>query len=121
MTGPLADVAVAASLILAAWCAILLVLTRAPGRSLWVGVAVTELILAVFVVWGLVELVTRDAEFARLEFALYLAGLVAVLPGAAWWVRAEKSRAAAGVLVVASLVATFMVLRVQQVWAGSGA
>lgn len=76
--------------------------------------------LLVFLIGGLAQMAASDRSFARLEFALYLLGLAAIVPLAAWWVRGERSRAAAAVLLVVLLVAPVMVVRVQQVWAGPG-
>ena len=119
MTGPFATTIIVASLLLAAWTVVLLLIGRPPGRSLWVGLGVLELLLLAFLVGGVVQMAGSDRDFARLEFVLYLLGLAAVVPVAAWWVRDERSRAAAGVLlVVLLLVVPVMVVRVQQVWTG---
>lgn len=120
MTGPLATILIVAPLLLAVAAAVLLVVNRPPGRPMWLAIGVLEAVTAAFVGWGLVEAFTREVDFPRLEFVLYLLGLLVVVPAAAWWVREEKSRAAAGVLLVAFLVAPFMVLRVQQVWEMTG-
>jgi hypothetical protein len=69
----------------------------------------------------LVSAFTRDVDFPQLEFVLYLLGAVVIIPAAVWWVKDEKSRAAAAVLTVAFLVVPFMVVRVQQVWEMVGA
>lgn len=119
MTGPFATAIIVASLLLCAWAAILVIANRAPGRLLWGALAVLELLLATFLVGGLVQMAGTDRDLARLEFALYLVACAAVVPLAAWWVRDEKSRAAAGVLTVVLLVLPVMIVRVQQVWAGS--
>jgi hypothetical protein len=121
VTGPFATTTIIVSLLLAAWCAVLLIVNRPPGRILWLALGVLELLLLVFLVGGIVQMAGDDRDFARVEFVLYLLGLAALIPLAGWWVRDEKSRAAAGVLLVVLLVAPVMVVRVQQVWAGSGA
>lgn len=118
MTGPLATAAIVVPLVVAGWALVLLIAGRPPGRALLVGLGVAEVALVVFGVWAIVQVVGTSADVARLEILLYVAGLVAVVPGAAWWVRGERSRAAAGVLMVALIVASIMVVRVQQVWAG---
>jgi hypothetical protein len=51
-------------------------------------------------------------------FVLYLLGLVAVAPLAAWWARGEPSRAGAGVVVVAGLLVPFLLLRLDALWSG---
>jgi hypothetical protein len=118
VTGPYASIVIAISLVLAAWTVVLLIANRPPNRALWLALGVLELLLLGLLVGGMVQMAGSDRDFARLEFVLYLLGLAALLPLAGWWVRGEKSRAAAGVLLVALLVAPVMVVRVQQVWAG---
>lgn len=121
MTGSYATAMIVASLLLAAWAVVLLILDRPPGRALWVALGLLEALLVGLLVGGVVQMIGSDRDFARLEFVLYLLGVAAIVPLAAWWVRAEKSRAAAGVLLVVLLVVPVMVVRVQQVWAGPGA
>ena len=118
MTGPLATVAIVLPLLLACWAAVQFVMNRPPGRPLWAALGLLELVLIAFLVWGVVSMLTRTTDFARLEFVLYLLGLAAVVPVAGWWVRDERSRATAAVIVVALLVVPIMVVRVQQVWSG---
>lgn len=119
MTGTYAFLITAGALALAVWSGILVILNRPPGRALWVGLGLVELLLLGFLIWGIVAMATRETPFASLEFLLYLLGVVAILPAAGWWVREETSRAAGGVLLVACLVVPVMVVRVQQVWAGA--
>lgn len=118
MTGPYSTLVIVSSLLLAAWALVQLVVNRPPGRALWVALGGLEVLLLVFLVGGVVQMIGSDRDFARIEFVLYLLGLVALVPLASWWVRDEKSRAAAGVLLVVLLVVPVMIVRVQQVWAG---
>ena len=121
MSGPLSTATIVVSLLLALWCLVQLIVGRPPGRSLLVALGLLELLVVAFAVSGIVQLVGRSTDFARLEFVLYLVGCVALVPLAEWWVKEEKSRAAAGVLLVACLVLPILVVRVQQVWDGVGA
>jgi hypothetical protein len=121
MTGPFATTIIAVSLVAFLWALVLVIANRPPGRALWVALGVLEVLLLVFLVGGVVQMAGTDQDLARLEFVLYLVACAAVLPVAAWWVRGETSRAAAGVLAVVLLVLPVMIVRVQQVWAGSGA
>ena len=118
VTGPYSTVLIVAALALAAWALALLVVNRPPGMALWSALGILEVLVVVFVVGGLVQMTGAQQDFSRIEFVLYLLGLGALLPLAGWWIRDEKSRAAAGVLLVALLVLPVMVVRVQQVWAG---
>jgi hypothetical protein len=58
-------------------------------------------------------------DFAKVEFVLYLLALVALIPVALWWMRGEVSRGASAVLLVVMLVVPFLVVRAQQIWAGT--
>lgn len=119
MTGPYATVVIVASLVLAAAAVVLLIANRPPNRIMWAALGVLEVLLLGLLAWGIVEMVGRATDFARLEFVLYLIGVAAIVPLAALWVRDEKSRAAAAVLLVVLLVVPVMVVRVQQVWASA--
>lgn len=118
MTGPFATAIIVVSLLLAAWAVVLVIVNRPPGRALWVALGLLEVLLLAFLIGGIVQMVGSDRAFARLEFVLYLLGCAAVVPLAGWWVKDERSRAAAGVLAVVLLVLPVMIVRVQQVWAG---
>ena len=118
MTGPYATAIILASLLLFAWALILVIANRPPGRALLVAGSLLELMLIGFLVGGIVQMANADHDFARAEFVGYLLACAAVLPAAAWWVRGERSRAAAGVLAVVFLLLPVLVVRVQQVWAG---
>lgn len=120
MTGPFATAIIVASLLLSLWALVLVIANRPPGRPLWVALVILEVLLLAFLVGGIVQMLGSDRDVARLEYVLYLIACAAVVPAAAWWVRGEVSRAAAAVLMVVLLVLPVMIVRVQQVWAGSG-
>jgi hypothetical protein len=118
MTGWFATTIIVWSLLLAVWALVLLIAGKAPGWGLVLGVWVLEALLVVLVVGGLVQMGQEERDFARAEFVGYLVGLAAVPPVALWWIRDERTRFASGVLTVVLLVVPFLVVRVQQVWAG---
>jgi hypothetical protein len=120
VTGPYATAIIVVSLLLFAWALVLAIVDRPPGVALLVGAGVLEAMLIGFLVGGVVQMATSDHDLARAEFVGYLVACAAVVPAAAWWVRDERSRAAAGVLCVVFLVLPVLVVRVQQVWAGTG-
>jgi hypothetical protein len=120
VTGPYASALMVASLLLFVWALVLVLVDRPPGRALLVGAAVFELALVVFAIGGVVQMAGTDRDLARLEFVGYLLGTIVVVPAAVWWVRDERSRAAAGVLAVVFLLMPVLIVRVQQVWAGTG-
>jgi hypothetical protein len=50
---------------------------------------------------------------------MYLLGCLAIPPAAFVWAWGDKSRGGTAVIALAFLITPVMVLRVQQVWAGS--
>ena len=120
MTGPFATAIIVVSLVLALWSVVLVIVNKPPHAPLIGAAALLELLLVVFAVGGIVQMVGTDRDFARAEFVGYLLACVAVVPGAVWWMKDEKSRAASGVLAVIFLVVPILILRVQQVWTGTG-
>ncbi len=121
MTGPFATAIIVVSLVLALWSVVLVIVNKPPHPPLIAGAALLELLLVVFAIGGIVQMVGTDRDFARAEFVGYLLACIAVVPGAVWWMKDEKSRAASGVLAVIFLVVPILVLRVQQVWLGISA
>ncbi len=86
------------------------VLVAAIGL-LWLGTIVQ-------LVYGTVALAGTGRDVHGVVFVLYLLGLVAVPPLAAWWARGEPSRAGSGVVVVAGLLVPFLLLRLDTLWGG---
>lgn len=120
MTGWYATTIIGISLGLVIWTCLLLLTKRAPDLILAVGGVLLELLLIGFLIGGIAQMAGRDQDFARAEFTGYLLTGTAILPAAFIWARGDKSRAGLGVIAVAFLVLPVIVLRVQQVWAGSG-
>ncbi|MBF4761944.1 hypothetical protein ISU07_02285 [Nocardioides islandensis] len=69
-------------------------------------------------VYGVSRLPDAEHDVHKVVFVLYLLGLVAVPPLAAWWARGEPSRAGAAVVVVAGLLVPFLLLRLDTLWSG---
>jgi hypothetical protein len=78
---------------------------------LWLGTIVQ-------LVYGIAALAGTDREVHGVVFVLYLIGLAALPPVAAWWARGEPSRAGSGVVVVAALLVPFLLLRLDTLWSG---
>jgi hypothetical protein len=91
---------------------------RAPDRLLLGAVGVLGVGCLVQLVVGLVLLPGADEDVNGVVFVLYLLGLVAVPPLAAWWARGEPSRAGTGVVIVAGLLVPFLLLRLDTLWGG---
>jgi hypothetical protein len=119
VTGPYATVIIVISLVLAFVALVLALLNRSKPLALLVGAALLEVLLVGFLVGGIVQMVGSDHDFARAEFVGYLLACVALVPLALWWAWGEASRAGLVVIGVALLVLPILVIRVQQVWAGT--
>lgn len=119
MTGIYATAITVVALLLAAWTLVSAASNRPPSLHVLAAGLVLEVLLFGFAVGGVVQMAGTDRPFARLEFVGYLLGCVAILPLAFYWAWGEKSRSGTVVIALAFLIMPVMVLRVQQVWAGS--
>ncbi|MEI8261519.1 MAG: hypothetical protein WCG77_08475 [Actinomycetes bacterium] len=118
MTGPFADLLIAAGVLVGLWSLVQLIVNRPLGRALRLGVWCLEALIAVFLIGGIAQMMTTDQEFAKLEFVGYLLGMLAIPLAALWWTRTDGTRAGTAIIMVIGLVTSILVLRVQQVWAG---
>ena len=119
MTGPYATAITVVALLLAAGALICAAANRPRGVSLLATGVALEALLVGFVVGGIVQMAGTDRHFARAEFVGYLLGCLAIPPIAFVWAWGERSRAGTVVIALAFLITPVMVLRVQQVWAGT--
>lgn len=121
MTAPVfATVLTLAAVAGALWSFVLLLLKRPAGLMILLGfLGVVELGLLGQAVLGLVALAGDHRPIENVTFVCYLIGSLLILPAAAWWARTERSRWGVGVLLVACLVVPVMILRMNQVWAGT--
>ena len=104
---------------LAAWAAVFVVRDRAVVlRQLW-GAAVVEGAMLLQVVVGAVEAVRGDGPDDAITFWGYLATALVLLPVAAAWAFAERTRWSSVVLLIAALTVAVMQWRVVQVWTGA--
>ena len=108
----------ALSLLVALVAAVYVVRDRSADGFLVGLVAVLFVGTLAQLVYGIVRLPDADGDVNEVVFVLYLLGLVATPPVAAWWARGEPSRAGAGVVVVAALLVPFLLLRLDTLWGG---
>lgn len=106
------------SLLVALLALVYVVRDRAADRVLVGAIGVLWLGTIVQLVVGLAKLPGADDDVNGVVFVLYLLGLVATPPVAAWWARGEPSRAGSGVVVVAGLLVPFLLLRLDTLWGG---
>ena len=86
------------------------------GLGLLCVLALLELGMLVQAVLGFVRMFTAEREFAELTYAGYLIGSLVVLPLAALWALAERSRWGPGVLLVGCLTIPVLIVRLGQIW-----
>ena len=91
---------------------------RRADRVLFAAIGVLWLGTLVQLAYGIARLPDADDDVHDVVFVLYLAGLAALPPAAAWWARGEPSRAGSGVVVVAALLVPVLLLRLAALWAG---
>ncbi|MBA0125606.1 hypothetical protein H0B56_08660 [Haloechinothrix sp. YIM 98757] len=116
----LPTVLVFAALIAAGWTLIGLLRDRGPDRILLGALALIEVGLLAQAVLGIAGLAGAEREVASVTFVGYLLGILLVLPIAAAWALAERSRWGNAVLLVGCLAIPVMIVRLQQVWDGQG-
>ena len=104
------------------WAVVLLIADRPVLPRRWYGLgllgvlALLELGLLVQAVVGLVQLFTTERDLDKFSFGGYLIGALVVIPVAAFWSLAERSRWGPGVLLVGCLAIPVMIVRLGQLW-----
>lgn len=115
MLVPLSWLVVATCLALAAWAGWFVVRDRAVVlRQLWGGAVVEGLLVLQALVAGVQLLGGRDVD--GVLFWGYVATQLIVLPIAAAWAFAERTRWSSVVLLVAALTVAFLEYRLAQIW-----
>jgi hypothetical protein len=125
MIGAFATTLTFASLAVAAWAALLVIVGRPVMINQWHGLgllgaaAVVELGLLGQAVVGFVNLVGTDRQVDSLTFGGYLIGALLVLPLAGFWSLAERTRWGPAVMVIGCLVIPVLIVRLRQIWDGA--
>jgi hypothetical protein len=105
--------------LLVALVALVYVVLDRPGDRFLVGLlGVLWFGTIVQLVVGVASLSGAGSDVNKVVFVLYLLGLVAVPPVAAWWASGEPSRAGSAVVMVACLLVPFLLLRLDTLWHG---
>ncbi|HET7326179.1 MAG TPA: hypothetical protein VFJ14_02720 [Nocardioidaceae bacterium] len=107
---------IGASLVLAAWSLVLVILGRTLNDPLFYGLAVLEAALLAQLVAGSVALAGTDRDVDGVTFIGYLVTAVLIPPLAVIWSVADKSRWGTTVLVVGCLTVAILVVRMDQIW-----
>jgi hypothetical protein len=120
MTNPLATVIIVAALLVAAYSLIATLRSRPMDWSHLMALGVLEVLLAVQAVVAGTELAGGAGPRHPATFIGYLAGIMVIPVLGAAWGRVERTRWGPGVLVVAGLTIAVMIVRMQQLWEGTG-
>jgi O-antigen ligase len=121
MNDGMATAVIAASLILAGWCAVTVFRDRLMGVSHLAGAAILEVAVLVLAVIVVVELVGGERPSGELgTFVGYLVGCAIAPPVGVVLGLAERSRYGSAVLGVICLVLPVLIVRLQQIWEGTG-
>ncbi len=122
MTPVLAAVITVGALIGAGWCLVMLTLRGPKGQKVLLGaLALLELVMLAQTVLGIAKVTGIHRHISSVTFVGYLLGWLLILPAAAWWSLAERSRWGVGILLLACLVVPVLVVRINQIWSGYGA
>lgn len=122
MTPVLAAVITVGALIGAGWCLVMLTLRGPKGQKALLGaLALLELVMLAQTVLGIAKVTGIHRHISSVTFVGYLLGWLLILPAAAWWSLAERSRWGVGILLLACLVVPVLVVRINQIWSGYGA
>jgi hypothetical protein len=104
------------------WAVVLLIVDRPVLPRRWYGLgllgvlALLEVGLLAQAVAGLVQLFTTERGLDKFSFGGYLVGALVIIPVAAIWSLAERSRWGPGVLLVGCLAIPVMIVRLGQIW-----
>lgn len=120
MVDGLATTIIIAALVVAAYSGLMALLSRPPRLPHLVGLAIVEVVLLLQAVVATGRLFTGDRPDGLAPFVGYLLTAVLIPPLAALLGWAERTRWGSVIVLVACLVVPVMVVRLQQVWNGTG-
>ncbi|MCW2901894.1 MAG: hypothetical protein JWO67_4159 [Streptosporangiaceae bacterium] len=121
MTDGLATALIAVALVVAAWTLVPAARDRPIGRSHVLGLVVVEAGLLAQAVAATVKLAGGQRPHETAVFVGYLIGSLIILPIGGFLGVAERTRWGAVVAGVACLIVPVLILRMQQIWQGTGA
>ncbi|WP_245667520.1 hypothetical protein [Actinomadura macra] len=121
MTNVLAIMIVVVALLAAAHALVTTLRDRAMGVPHLVVLGVLEALLIAQTVIGFVKVGGDEGPDDPATFIGYLLGALLVPAAGAGWGLLERSRYGPGVIVVACLAVAVMIVRMNQIWDGTGA
>ncbi|MFB4309233.1 hypothetical protein [Actinomadura sp. GTD37] len=120
MTDVLDTVIIVVALLTAAYALAATLRNRAMDVGQIVALGVLEVLLVAQAVVGFVKLSGGEGPDGSATFAGYLLGSLLVPAAGAGWGLLERSRWGSGVIVVAAAAVAVMIVRMDQLWSGSG-
>ena len=96
--------------------AVLIARDRRPGRLTYALLAVVEAGLVAQLVLGLVRVIDDHQGVSVATYVGYLVGALVILPLAAGWAWAERTRSGTAVLLVGVLVVPVLFVRLHDIW-----
>lgn len=121
MTTVLATVIIVVALLAAGYALVTALRDRPMGLGHLVALGVVEVLLIAQAVTGFVKLAGDEGPSSTATFVGYLLGVLLVPAAGAGWGVLERSRWGPGVIVVACLAVAVMIVRLNQIWSGTGA
>ena len=94
----------------------LIVRDRRPGRVTYGLLVLLELGLVAQLALGLARVLGDHEGVSVATYVAYLVGALVILPLAAGWARAERTRSGTSVLLVGVLVVPVLFLRLHDIW-----
>ena len=110
---------VVSSLAVAAWGGLTCALDRPAGRSHLVGGIVVEIVALVQLVAGVVAMADGRPD-DKAVFFFYLLGCVLLPPAAGFLALLERTRWGSAVVAAGGLLLPVLVVRLHQIWEGTG-
>ncbi|XRQ13914.1 hypothetical protein ACN3XK_24430 [Actinomadura welshii] len=120
MTNGLTIVIIVAALLSAGHALVAVLRNRAMDLGHLISLGVLEVLLVAQAVVGFVKLSGDEGPASPATFVGYLIGALLIPLAGAGWGLLERSRWGPGVLVVAGLGLAAMIVRMDQVWSGTG-
>ncbi|TDD75039.1 hypothetical protein [Actinomadura rubrisoli] len=120
MTNVLATVIIVVALLAAAHSLVSALRDRAMGTPHLVALGVLEVLLIAQAVVGIVKVAGDQGPESPATFIGYLLAILLVPAAGAGWGMLERSRYGPGVIVVACLAVAVMIVRMNQIWDGTG-
>jgi hypothetical protein len=115
----LSAIIIVTALLIAVYALYRVVRNRGLDDPLLFALGGLEILLLVQLVAGLVAVASTDRDIDGATFIGYLFGIAVLPPLAAVWALVERTRWGSAVIAVLGIVVAVMVVRLDQIWAGS--